>query len=300
MPAELVCAGNLIVDDVVLEDGRTWAEPGGAVLYAALGAALWGTRVAVVAPVGDDYPRATLDALAARGVDLAGLRPLGAPGLRTFLRYGAEGRRIEHQPGRPTHAAASPAAAEILAAPARAYHLCPMPIEVQAALVEALASRPGARPLVTLDPHQPVGVDTVHAWSAILGGVDAFLPSAEEIDLPALGGVEAAAARLAAGGRLAQLVLKCGAHGGLLVDARSGICRPWTARADAVVDPTGAGDAFAAAFATGLLAGEPPDRALERGLVSASFALAARGPAGLVAATPATATVRRAEWFGAT
>jgi small GTP-binding protein len=64
--------------DIVLPDGRTrMGQPGGAMLYATLGAALWGARVAVVAPIGEDYPRDMVAALEARGVDLSGLRPLG-------------------------------------------------------------------------------------------------------------------------------------------------------------------------------------------------------------------------------
>ena len=55
---ELVILGNLFVDDIVLHDGRTlMAEPGGAVLHAALAANLWGARVGIVSVVGTDYPR---------------------------------------------------------------------------------------------------------------------------------------------------------------------------------------------------------------------------------------------------
>ena len=43
MSPDLVVLGNLLVDDMVFPDGRTRkAEPGGATLYAALGASLWG------------------------------------------------------------------------------------------------------------------------------------------------------------------------------------------------------------------------------------------------------------------
>src|SRR5262245_16925800 len=83
---DLVFLGNLIVDDMVFTDGRTrFGQAGGAMLYATLGASVWGVTVAVVAPVGSDYPRETLEALKARGVDLSGLRPLGRPGLRHWL-----------------------------------------------------------------------------------------------------------------------------------------------------------------------------------------------------------------------
>ena len=100
------------------------------------------------------------------------------------------------------------------------------------------------------------------------------------------------------GGRLRYALLKRGAAGGLLYDARSQETRSWEARATQVVDPTGAGDAFAGGFLSGLLAGEDVAGALERSVVSASFALETWGAAGLIAATPADARQRRAEWFG--
>ena len=43
MTPSIVLLGNLLVDDVVLGDGTTrMGQPGGALLYGALGAALWG------------------------------------------------------------------------------------------------------------------------------------------------------------------------------------------------------------------------------------------------------------------
>jgi 2-dehydro-3-deoxygluconokinase len=71
----------------------------------------------------------------------------------------------------------------------------------------------------------------------------------------------------------------------------------WPARAARVVDPTGAGDAFASGVLAGLLRGDDLPRALRRGVVSASFALEEWGCAGLLRATPAQAEARLAEWF---
>jgi 2-dehydro-3-deoxygluconokinase len=64
------------------------------------------------------------------------------------------------------------------------------------------------------------------------------------------------------------------------------------------VDPTGAGDAFAAGVLAGILRGDPLARALRRGVVSASFALEDWGCAGLLHATAEQAQSRLREWFG--
>jgi ribokinase len=106
-----------------------------------------------------------------------------------------------------------------------------------------------------------------------------------------------ALARLA-GGRLRQALLKRGARGGLRHDFAAGRTEAWEARAGAVVDSTGAGDAFAGGVLSGLLAGEDLTTSIERGVVSASFALEGWGAAGLLAATSAGARRRRGEWYG--
>ena len=56
MAKDLVVLGNLMVDDLVFGDGSTrMAEPGGAAIYAALGASLWGLDVGVVSIVGTSF-----------------------------------------------------------------------------------------------------------------------------------------------------------------------------------------------------------------------------------------------------
>ena len=296
MTPDLVCLGNLIVDDVVFADGRTrMSQPGGAMLYAALGAALWGARVAIIAPVGDDYPRDTLRALEARGVDLSGLRPLGRQGLRTWLLYERAARRVVHQLGSPAHAEASPLPADIRgeAAGARAFHIAPIPIECQARLLEPLSLRAGA--MLSLDPHDPLREGTLERWQPLLPLLDLLFVSEEELTLP---GLEADPAKLAslAGGRLRAIAHKRGERGGVYFDASSGRATPWPARVEAVVDPTGAGDAFAGGFLSGRLAGLGLGGSLARGVVSASFALEDWGAAGLLAATAAEAHRRYDAW----
>src|SRR5258706_9512106 len=187
MPPDLVVLGNLIVDDLVFPDGRTrMGQPGGAMLYVTLGALVWGERVAVVAPLGSDYPRDTLEALAARGADLSGLRPLGRPGLRTWLLYERSLRRIIHQLDAATHADASPGPEDLRGAPAaaRAFHVAPTPIECQSRLLDALASRRGVH--LSLDPHDPVCESTLERWRPLLPSVDLMFVSREEIELPSI------------------------------------------------------------------------------------------------------------------
>src|SRR5262249_36503751 len=97
---DLVLLGNLLVDDVGFADGRTrMGQPGGAMLYAALAASLWGVSTGCVSLRGDDYPSTALDELRARGVALDGVHALHRNGVRTWLLYEGAIRRVIHRLG---------------------------------------------------------------------------------------------------------------------------------------------------------------------------------------------------------
>lgn len=299
MTLDLVIAGNLLVDDLVFPDGKTrMGEPGGAVLYAALAASLWGARVGCASVCGQDYPELARQALAGRGVNLEGVHPLGRAGVRTWLIYEEAGRRMVPRLGGPGHAAMCPTPEQLPASywEARAYHLAPMPLACQQALAAELHRRQA--PLITLDPHLPIREDTLAAWRPVLACVDAIFPAREELQLDGLedGGDPGPALQRLGGGRLRYIVLKRGEHGGQLYDLRTQELLAWPARAPLPVDPTGAGDAFAAGFVTALLEGHSAAAALPRALVSASFALAGWGAIGLLAATQHAARQRLKEW----
>jgi sugar/nucleoside kinase (ribokinase family) len=295
----IVLLGNLLVDDVVLVDGTTrMAQAGGALLYGALAAILWNARPGLVSVVGTDYPVDVLHTLRQRGVDLAGLHALGRPGVRTWLLYEGNVRRLIHRVGCPTHEEVSPQPVMIPSQwnDARAFHLAPMPFDVQRTLIASLGGE--VNRFVSVDPHLPVTGETLHDWREALANADAFFPGEDEL---LLDGTQAnphnALSRLV-NGRLRFVVFKRGAKGGILYDARERRFCHWTARADAVVDETGAGDAFSAAFVLAHLDGLPVEACLQRAVVSASFAVGAWGPEALLAATRADADARLRSWYG--
>jgi sugar/nucleoside kinase (ribokinase family) len=247
---DLVLLGNLLVDDVVFPDGRTrMAQPGGAILYASLAAALWGARVGCVSLLGNDYPRSALDALRERGIALDGVHPLGTDGVRTWLLYEGGIRRVVHRLGCPSHEAVSPTPAHVPAAwrRARAFHIAPMPFATQRALVEAIRNweQPDSPVLLSLDPHLPVNENTLEEWSALLSLVDVFLPSDDEMHWAQAVKDPAALGQLV-GGRLRHILWKQGVSGGTMYDAKDRRVSHWRAGSAPSQDPTGAGDAFMA------------------------------------------------------
>jgi sugar/nucleoside kinase (ribokinase family) len=295
----LVVLGNLIVDDIVFADGSArMAQPGGAVLYAALGARLWGQRVGCVSVQGDDYPVAMLERLQRRGVDLAGVRALGSAGVRAWLLYEGRQRHLVHRLGCPSHEAVSPVAADIPDAwrAARAFHLAPMPFDVQQNLVKAIAT--GTKAFVSVDPHLPIAADTLGHWRDMLSDVDAVFPGEDELIIDdACRNPERVLPQLVSG-RLRFVVFKRGAQGGLLYDAHEQRFHSWTSRVSRVVDQTGAGDAFAAAFVSAQVDSLSVEASLQRAIVSASAAIESCGPESLLTMPTADARARLDEWFG--
>ena len=299
MIPSIVLLGNLLVDDVVFADGTTrMGQAGGALLYGALGATLWESRPGLVSVLGDDYPAQALEKLQQRGVDLAGVQPLGRSGVRTWLLYEGDARRLIHRLGCPTHEEVSPSPALIPPewTAARAFHLAPMPFDVQRELLTALrAHRPA---FISVDPHLPVTEETLHEWRRALADADAFFPGEDEL---LLDGAHADPHRVLprlVNGRLRFVVFKRGAKGGVLYDAHDGRFYSWDARSVVVVDQTGAGDAFGAGLILAHLEGLPVEACLQRAVVTASFAVAGWGPEALLAATRAEAEARVRQWYG--
>lgn len=296
---DLVVLGNLLIDDVVFPGGRTlMGEPGGACLYTALAAALWGARVAVVSVRGEDYPPQGIDWLSARGVDLSGVRVLDGPGLRTWLLYEEAGRRIVHHLARPSHETVSPAREHIPThcLDARAFHIAPMPIEIQQQLVETLAPRREAG--LSLDPHEPITEQSLARWRPVLDQIDMLFVSEDELRLDSAADDPRAAARTLAGGRLRFVAFKRGSRGGLLYDARENAVLEWPAVPRLTGDPTGAGDAFAGGFLAAVMAGRTLQESLDQAIIAVSFALEDWGARGLAVAREDEARHRLREWLG--
>jgi len=293
---DLVVLGNLLVDDLVFPDGRTrMAQAGGAVLYGSLAASLWTDRVGAVSMRGEDYPAEMLRQMADRGVDLSGVLSLGRPGVRTWLLYEGRIRRVIHRLGGPTHEQISPSPSQMPASfgDARAFHLAPMPFEAQRALLASFARDA----FVSVDPHGMVTEETLPQWRDMLTHADAFFPSEDELLLEQGQTDPVAALPRLVSGKLRFVVYKRGLRGGLLYDAHEQRFHSWTTRTNGVIDPTGAGDSFAMGFVTAHLAGLSVRECLHRAIVTASFAIEAWGPTGLLEATRAAAEARVRAWY---
>jgi ribokinase len=322
-PVKFAVVGGLREDTCITPRGDVHLRKlGGNAVYAAVGARLWSERVGLVARVGSNYPLEWLDIIAAHGIDTAGVTIAPHPlDTRTFYAYLTPEERDDTNPqahfarlGQPlppdligyaTSTAGqedrnnlSPLGVRAEDIPptyraADAFHLSPFDFGVHYHLPPWLR-RQGIRSL-TADPSvrymQPrFAADVRH----MLQSLDAFLPSEMEtrgfFAEPLDDLWTAAEAFGALGARI--VVLKLGARGQYVYETAG--ARRWHVPAypAAVVDVTGAGDAYCGGFMVGLAeTGDPLEAAL-RGSVSASLVIEGFGALYALETGPALAPRR--------
>ncbi len=284
---KFVTVGNMTIDEILLPDGRTASSQcGGNCLYAAVGARIWSESVGIVSLVGADFPQAWLDAVRAAGIDIRGIAQLPQPhGMRAGLAYRDDGERAMLQDGGPGRdeydknpqewqewQEYSPGASHVPTAYAYAegVHFAPVPVQAHEALVPTMR-RPGR--CLTLDsPWWDGEAGQYEPRLALLGTLDALLPSEHDVRVFARAAMDPAAAARALG-QLgpAAVVVKMGARGSLVYSPRAETMVHVPAFPCNAIDPTGAGDAFCGGFLVGLVETGDPIEAACYGTIAASF-----------------------------
>jgi len=272
----LLVVGSIALDSVITPFGETADTLGGAAVFFAMAGAVL-HPVQVVGVVGNDFPEAHLTALAARGVDLAGVERRQGESFRWKARYSYDlnsRETLETRLG--VFAEFRPRIPEKFRN-ARYVFLGNIDPELQLSVLDQVK--------------QPslVACDTMNYW--IQGKRDVLLELLRHIDILMVNDSEARelsgdwniyrAARwiLSRGPKMA--VIKQGEHGALLVDQDTTFKVPAYPLQE-VFDPTGAGDAFAGGFMahvarTGDLSFSNLRRAMVYGSAMGSLAVEAFG-----------------------
>jgi sugar/nucleoside kinase (ribokinase family) len=270
MPHPILVVGSVAFDDLETPHGVRENALGGSANYFSVGASLF-APIRLVAVVGDDFPAAHLDAMRARGIDLDGLEQVAGPTFRWRGRYRAEDSD-----------------AETLDTRLNVFeHFAPsIPAKWRATPIAFLGNiHPKLQldVLDQLDDPQLVGADTMNFW--ITGERPALLRVLARIDLLVINETEArqlagvanvfnaADAIRAMGPKI--LIVKRGAYGALLFHPDGIFVVPAVPLRE-VIDPTGAGDTFAAGVMGSLAIDGATDfatvrRAVLTGTVLASF-----------------------------
>jgi sugar/nucleoside kinase (ribokinase family) len=290
---DLVAFG-IIIDDLVFPDGRTeLGVLGGGGPQAAFGMRLpalagWGDPldVGLAAGVGQDFPESAREWLDAAGIDLAGVRVSDLPTPRAWQVMETDGRRTQvwRVPGRVVGAQLGKTLDHLPPAyrGARGFHLGLHPDAPDVEFIEQLRYLPplclprtaggmkGGEALLSLEPFKPAeSIPGEDVLRALCSAADIFSPNLIEAhSLAGDGAPDELIKRLHnAGARV--VALRMGAHGSLVSAGASLVHVP--ALPAAVVDPTGAGNAYCGGFLAGYLQTGDVLTAARYGTVAASF-----------------------------
>ena len=311
MPPTFVIAGKLNREYILPPSGQPLLDsPGGSLLYAAGGLAVWDKSIGLVGRVGEDYPHQWLRALDERGFDISGvrtLRELQNVDLRAFIAFTDTNERSQsnavshfarrqltfpksllgYQPPDETRKdprEPEPASPSALDVPkefrdVRYVHICPFDFVSQSQMVNLF--RGGPNQTVSLDPAP--GYMAPAFWRdlrLVLQGITIFQPSEDELRALFWGETNdlwEMARRVSEYGPQI-VVIKRGSHGQMVYDVPGNHRYEIPAYASRMVDPTGAGDAFCGGFLAGFQKTNDPLISALHGSVSASLKIEGSGP----------------------
>ena len=287
-PARLRVVGYLSLDTLQAAGAASEPVPGGAALYAALGARHAGATVSLEALVGDDYPQPWLEALNALGIDVSRVQRRTGPTRTTALQYDGDGRRASPHFREPIWWERTRVLAPVVGddlGQVDAVVACPMPVDSLSALLQRAAA---AGVPVVADTSEAFVSDNPQRLLQLTGQLAVFAPSREEtrLLLPEYDDDDAAAFLARHG---VHILHKRGAQGAVAVTARGTATVRIPAPPAMVVDPTGAGDATVGALAARWAAGSDFLDAAKAALAIGALTTTCVGPAalGLVFRQPA-------------
>jgi sugar/nucleoside kinase (ribokinase family) len=293
-PSHLLIVGSMAFDDLDLPSGEFRNVVGGSATYAGLAASQY-TSVRAVAVVGEDFPQATLDDLARRNVDIAGIERARGKTFRWWGRYAKDlVSRTTLDTQLNVFADFKP---KLPAAFTQSPHVFLGNIH-PALQLEVLSQ--------IKDPRL-VAADTMNFWISgerqllgeVLKKIDLLIINDEELRQLAETHNLKRAARAVLKMGPKRLVVKRGEFGALYFDGADSCFVPAYPLEDEV-DPTGAGDTFAGALLGFLAHKNASDRstirqALHTGATVASFCVEAVGTKRLESLDQAAIRARMSE-----
>ncbi|MBI2333435.1 MAG: carbohydrate kinase family protein [Chloroflexi bacterium] len=325
MPSTFALVGKLTREYLLPPNGSPRLDsPGGDLLYAAGGLAVWDQSIALISKVNQEYPREWVNDLNERGLDTNGIYfdpENNNADLRSFIAYTdvndrSNSNAVSHfarrgmtfpkallgyqpqdgtikdlretDPLSPTARFVPKKYREI-----QFIHLCPFDFTSQSQMVNLFKG--GSNQLISLDP--AAGYMKPTFWRdlrVVLQGVDAFIPSEDEMRSLFWGeshDLWEMAQRISEHGPQI-IVIKRGSLGQFVYDAAAKRRYEVPAYSARLADPTGAGDAFCGGFLAGYQRTNDPLMAALHGNVSASLKIEGIGAFATLEAMPGLAEAR--------
>ncbi|QDA30460.1 carbohydrate kinase family protein [Thermococcus indicus] len=270
---ELVVIGHVSIDTIVFPNGRRVNMPGGAAAAVATSAALAGAKVGLVTRVGEDFPGEWLEKLSSV-LDVRGVQILPGKTIHIYMIYHEDGSvDAPVDMGVAVNMGETPIPEEYLAA--GIFHIAPIPPEEQ---LKALKRLEGKRISLDFNPTYMADYrEKTDLMREIVSRAEVVFPNEREaLVMTRAGSVEEAAAALHEWGAGIVVVTR-GERGVLLYDGEFREFPALPINENEIVDPTGAGDAFAGGFLAGYAKGEPMETCVKLGLERAREVLKKKG-----------------------
>lgn len=269
----LITVGSVAFDAIETPFGKTDKIVGGAGTFIALSASNFMKNQQIVSVVGEDFPQETLDLLASKGVDLAGLQI--KKGEKTFFWSGKYHNDMNSRDTLITELNVlenfDPIIPESYQG-ANYLMLGNLAPAVQSTVIERLTERPKLIAMDTMNFWMDIAMDDL---KKTLTMVDVLIINDEEArQLSGEYSLKKASKVIRAMGP-STLIIKKGEHGALLFQGEEMFYAP-ALPLEEVFDPTGAGDTFAGGFigylaATDDVSFDNMKRAIIAGSALASF-----------------------------
>ena len=273
MNIDVVVMGHVSIDRIRFPDGREKILPGGAAAAVATSAALAGAKVGLITKVGTDFPREWLKRLS-EVLDTRGVHILPGRTIRIDVVYHRDGSVDSPvDVGVAVGMGETPIPGEYTKA--KVFHIAPIPPEEQ---LKALKRLEGKR--VSLDFNPTYLEDYLMKRDLVrkvISRASVIFPNEREaLVMTGEKDVKAAAETLHDWGA-GLVVITRGERGVLLYDGDFREFMPLPIEEKEIVDPTGAGDAFAGGFLAAYSRGKPPEECVGLGLKMARGALKREG-----------------------
>lgn len=273
MKLDLVVMGHVSVDHIIFPGKEEILLPGGAAAAVATSAALAGAKVGLVTKVGEDFPEEWMEKLASI-LDVRGVQVLPGKTIHIYMIYHEDGSvDAPVDMGVAEKMGETPIPEEYMGA--EVFHIAPTPPEEQLKAVKRLEGK-----RISLDFNPTYMVDYREKrdlMREIVSRAEVVFPNEKEaLLITRAESVEEAAEVLHDWGAKIVVITR-GERGVLAYDGQFREFPALPIRPEEIVDPTGAGDAFAGGFLTGYSRGEPLEACVKLGLERAREVLKKKG-----------------------
>ncbi|WP_188203263.1 carbohydrate kinase family protein [Thermococcus camini] len=273
MKFDLVVLGHVSIDHIIFPGRDELLLPGGAAAAVATSAALAGAKVGLVTRVGEDFPGEWMKKLASI-LDVQGVQVLPGKTIHIYMIYHEDGSvDAPVEMGVARRMGETPIPEGYMGA--ELFHIAPIPPAEQ---LKALKRLEGKRISLDFNPtYMKEYREKSDLMMEIVSRTDVVFPNEREaLVMTRAESVEEAAATLHEWGAGIVVVTR-GERGVLIYDGKFRKFPALPINENEIVDPTGAGDAFAGGFLAGYARGEPLETCVKLGLERAREVLKKKG-----------------------